>query len=150
MINMDGLSVVGPARDMTVVGFGQNDMQDRLASAAQAQNRRISPEAFPERGSFYRSDHFNLARTGVPVLYAGSGTDLVNGGAERSRTLSEAYIANRYHKPDDEVQPDWDLTGAQQDLQLLYATGRGVADSDVWPQWSTSSEFRAARTAQGR
>ena len=84
------------------------------------------------------------------MLYAGSGSDLVNGGTERSRQLTEAYIANRYHKPDDEVQPDWDLTGAEQDLRLLYATGRGVADSDVWPQWSAQSEFRAARTAQGR
>jgi Zn-dependent M28 family amino/carboxypeptidase len=150
MINMDGLSVVGPAHDMTVVGFGQNDLQDRLAEAAQAQGRRISPEAFPERGSFFRSDHFNLAKTGVPVLYAGSGVDLVNGGADRSRALSEDYIANRYHKPDDEIQPDWDLTGATQDLRLLYAVGRGVADSDAWPAWSASSEFRAARAAQGR
>jgi Zn-dependent M28 family amino/carboxypeptidase len=150
MINMDGLSVVGPARDMIVVGFGQNDLQDRLAEAAQGQGRSISPEAYPERGSFYRSDHFNLAKTGVPVLYAGSGTDLVNGGAERSRALSDAYLATRYHKPDDEIQPDWNLSGAQQDLRLLYAVGRGVADSDAWPAWSASSEFRAARTAQGR
>jgi len=150
MINMDGLSVVGPARDMTVVGFNQNNLQDRLAEAAQAQGRRISPEAFPERGSFYRSDHFNLARTGVPVLYAGSGNDLVDGGTERSRQLSEAYIANRYHKPDDEIQPDWDLSGAEQDLRLLYAVGRGVADSNAWPAWNATSEFRAARTAQGR
>jgi Zn-dependent M28 family amino/carboxypeptidase len=150
MINMDGLSVVGPAHNVTVVGYGQNDLQDRLAEAARGQGRVISPEAFPERGSFYRSDHFNLAKTGVPVLYAGSGNDLVNGGAERSRELSEAFIANRYHKPDDEVQPDWNLTGAEQDLRLLYAVGRGVADGDAWPAWSASSEFRAARTAQGR
>jgi Zn-dependent M28 family amino/carboxypeptidase len=150
MINMDGLSVAGPSQDMTVVGFGQNDLQDRLAEAAHAQDRRISPETYPERGSFYRSDHFNLAKIGVPVLYASGGNDLVNGGPERARQLSEAYIANRYHKPDDEVQPDWDLTGAQQDLQLLYAVGRGVADSDAWPQWSASSEFRARRVADGR
>ncbi|HYD72294.1 MAG TPA: M28 family metallopeptidase [Candidatus Binatia bacterium] len=150
MINMDGLSVVGPAYDMIVVGFGQNDLQDRLAEAAHAQDRRISPEAYPERGSFYRSDHFNLAKTGVPVLYAGSGTDLVNGGLERSRVLSDAYLATRYHKPDDEIQPNWDLTGAEQDLRLLYAVGRGVADSADWPAWSEQSEFRAARTAQGR
>ncbi len=150
MINMDGLSVAGPAYDVTIVGYGQNDLQDRLAEAAHAQDRRIAPEAFPERGSFYRSDHFNLARIGVPVLYAGGGTNLVDGGPERARALSEAYIAHRYHKPDDEIQPDWDLTGAEQDLRLLYAVGRGVADSDAWPQWSETSEFRAARTAQGR
>ncbi len=150
MINMDGLSVVGPARDITVVGYGQNDLQDRLAEAAHVQDRRISPEAFPERGSFYRSDHFNLARIGVPVLYAGGGSDLVDGGAERSRQLSEDYIANRYHKPADEIQPGWNLSGAEQDLQLLYAVGRAVADGAAWPQWSAQSEFRAQRVADGR
>jgi Zn-dependent M28 family amino/carboxypeptidase len=150
MINMDGLSVSGPARDMTVVGWGQNDLQDRLADAARAQDRRLTPQTYPERGSFYRSDHFNLAKIGVPVLYASGGNDLVIGGPERARQISEAYIASRYHKPDDEIQPDWDLSGAVLDLRLLYATGRGVADSEAWPQWSASSEFRAARTAQGR
>ncbi|MBL8547006.1 MAG: M28 family peptidase [Hyphomonadaceae bacterium] len=150
MINMDGLSTVGPSRNMSVVGFGQNDLQDTLATVLLGQDRTISPETYPERGSFYRSDHFNLARTGVPVLYAGAGDDLVNGGRERSRQLAEAYIANAYHKPDDEISDDWDMSGATQDLQALYAVGRGVADSDAWPQWNESSEFRAARTAQGR
>ncbi|MFO1017315.1 MAG: M28 family metallopeptidase [Hyphomonadaceae bacterium] len=150
MINMDGLSTVGPARDVIVVGFGQTDLQDRLVAAARTQGRTVVPEIYPERGSFYRSDHFNLAKIGVPVLYAGAGNDLVNGGPERARQLSDAYLADGYHKPDDEVGPDWDMTGATQDLTLLYQVGREVADSDVWPHWSASSEFRAARTAQNR
>ncbi len=150
MINMDGLSIVGPSREMMVVGYGQSNLDQMLTEAAQTQNRAVNPEAFPERGSFYRSDHFNLAKIGVPVLYAGSGTDLVDGGRERGRALSEAYVANRYHKPDDEITPDWDLTGATMDLELLYAVGRRLADGEEWPVWGETSEFRAAREAQGR
>src|SRR5262249_11708617 len=107
-INMDGLSTVGPARDVVVVGYGQNDLQDTLTRLAQTQDRTVIPEAFPERGTFYRSDHFNLAKIGVPVLYANSGLDLYDGGVERGRALSDDYVANRYHKPSDEVRPNWD------------------------------------------
>ncbi|WP_395645591.1 M28 family metallopeptidase [Terricaulis sp.] len=145
MINMDGLSNMGPARDIIVVGYGQSELDTYLAEAARAQGRVVSPEAFPERGSFYRSDHFNLAKIGVPTLYTGSGIDMVDGGTARGRALSDAYIASRYHKPDDEVTDDWDMSGATNDLRLLYAVGRRVADSNVWPQWSPQSEFRAAR-----
>ena len=147
MINMDGLSVVGPARDMIVVGYGQTDLDQLLAQAAAGQERTITPEAFPERGYFYRSDHFNLARIGVPVLYASSGLDLYAGGIERGRALSDAYTAGRYHKPADEITPDWDMTGAMRDLQLLHAVGRQVADSAAWPSWRADSEFRAVRDA---
>jgi Zn-dependent M28 family amino/carboxypeptidase len=150
MINMDGLSISGPARNLLVVGAGQNQLQDILTEAARRQNRTIAPEVYPERGGFYRSDHFNFAKIGVPALYTGSGNDLVNGGTERARQLSDAFLATRYHKPDDEITPDWDLTGATQDLTLLYEVGRQVADSNTWPQWSATSEFRAARVAQGR
>jgi Zn-dependent M28 family amino/carboxypeptidase len=150
MINMDGLSTVGPARNMVVVGYGQNELQDLLAGALQAQSRVVSPEPYPERGSFYRSDHFNLAKIGVPALYAGAGNDLVVGGPERARQLSDAYTANAYHKPSDEITPDWDMSGATEDLEALYTVGRRVAASEDWPQWNEGSEFRAARTAQGR
>lgn len=152
MINMDGLSVTGPARDITVVGYGQTNLDQMLSEAADGQRRVVSPEAFPERGSFYRSDQFNLAKIGIPVLYTGSGIDLYNGGTARGRALADEYIATRYHKPSDEISPDWDMTGAMRDLQLLYDVGRRVADSNVWPQWRATSEFRAAREAsrQGR
>jgi len=144
-INMDGLNTVGPARDVVVVGYGQTDLQDTLARFAQGQSRTVIPEAFPERGSFYRSDHFNLAKIGVPVLYANSGLDLVDGGVERGRARSDEYVAQRYHKPADEIQPDWDLTGAARDLQLLHDVGREIAMGAAWPAWSQTSEFRSIR-----
>ncbi|MGE0045504.1 MAG: M28 family metallopeptidase, partial [Hyphomonadaceae bacterium] len=146
-INMDGLNYIGPTRDVEVVGYGKSEMDDLITEAAAAQGRRVVPEAFPEHGSFYRSDQLSFARIGVPVLYAGSGNDLVNGGEERGRQLSEDYIANRYHKPSDEVTDDWDMTGASQDLQLLYNVGRRLADSDMWPRWRENAEFRAIREA---
>ena len=93
MINMDGLSAAGPSRDITVVGRGQTDLDQRLAAAAETQNRRIEPEAFPEQGGFFRSDHFNFARIGVPALFTSAGIDLYQGGAARGRALSDAYVA---------------------------------------------------------
>lgn len=144
-INMDGLNIYGAARNMMVVGYGKNSMEDLLRTAAAAQGRVVQPEAFPERGSFYRSDHFNLARIGIPVLYAGGGTDLVNGGEARGRALQDAYIAERYHKPDDEITPDWDITGGVQDLQLFYEVGRTLAYGSAWPVWRPEAEFAAAR-----
>ncbi|MGE0830951.1 MAG: M28 family metallopeptidase, partial [Hyphomonadaceae bacterium] len=126
VINMDGMNYIGPTRDVEVVGLGKSEMDALVTAAAEAQGRRIVADAFPERGSFYRSDQLSFARIGVPVLYARSGIDLVNGGVARGRALSEDYVANRYHKPDDEVTPAWDLTGGAQDLQMLYAVGRNL------------------------
>lgn len=150
MINMDGLSIGGISREINVIGYGQDGLQDMLATAAAAQGRAIARDPFPERGSFYRSDQLNFARIGVPVLYTSAGLDLFDGGVERGRSLANAYLTQRYHKPDDEVTSDWDMTGAMRDLQLLYNVGRGVADSDNWPQWSPSSEFRTVREASRR
>jgi Zn-dependent M28 family amino/carboxypeptidase len=146
-INMDGLSIYGPARDLTVTGFGKSEMDDLVTAAAQTQGRRIRPDPFPERGSFFRSDQFNFARIGVPVLYTGSGIDLVNGGEERGRALVNDYVAHRYHSPQDEISPDWDMSGATQDLTVLYDVGRGLADGSSWPAWRPNAEFRAARQA---
>ena len=146
-INMDGLPTAGLTHDITVVGFGKSEMDDLAARAAQAQGRRVNPDPFPERGSFFRSDQFHFARVGVPVLYTNAGIDLVNGGEARGRALSDDYIANRYHKPQDEIQPDWDMAGAAQDLELLYNVGHGIADGASWPQWRPNAEFRAVREA---
>jgi Zn-dependent M28 family amino/carboxypeptidase len=145
LINMDGLSVAGMSREINVIGYGQTDLQDLLSTAAIAQGRSIVREPFPERGSFYRSDQFNLARIGVPVLYTSPGLNLFDGGTEHGRALSIAYLSERYHKPDDEFSRDWDMSGAMRDLQLLYTVGRQVADSETWPQWSANSEFRHIR-----
>jgi Zn-dependent M28 family amino/carboxypeptidase len=145
-INMDGGSIYGATRDVTITGFGKSDMDDILTGFATAQGRSVVPEPFPEQGGFYRSDHFPLARIGIPVLYARGGIDLVVGGRERGEAVSRAYIADRYHKPDDELTDAWDLTGAVQDLQLYYDVGRSLADSRRWPQWRPTAEFVSART----
>lgn len=146
-INMDGLSNRGRSHDITVIGYGKSEMDDLITAAAQAQGRRVTPDPFPERGSFFRSDQFHFARIGVPVLYTGAGIDLLNGGEARGRQLQDDYIANRYHKPQDEVAPDWDMSGGSEDLSLLYGIGRTLADGTSWPQWRANAEFRAAREA---
>jgi Zn-dependent M28 family amino/carboxypeptidase len=144
---MDNLNVYGPTRDVTVVGYGKTELESRLETHARAQDRVVRPEAFPERGGFYRSDHFNLAKIGIPVLYARGGGDLRNGGPQRGEALANAYVAQRYHKPDDEIADDWDLIGASQDLQLFYALGRELADGDDWPRWLEGAEFGPIREA---
>jgi Zn-dependent M28 family amino/carboxypeptidase len=144
-LNMDGASINGPTRDVIVVGYGKSDLEGLLEIQARAQGRTIRAEENPERGSFYRSDHFNLAKVGIPVLYASGGLDLVNGGVERGKALSEAFIAQRYHKPQDEFDPAWDLTGQQQDLTLFYRVGRGIVDGDAWPNWKPTAEFYPIR-----
>ena len=146
-INMDGLGVAGRSRDFVVVGYGKSEMDELAAAAAEAQGRRITPDPNPERGGFFRSDQFNFARVGVPVLYGAGGLDLINGGEARGRELRDRYLVQGYHKPGDEVTPDWDMRGAADDLSLLYAVGRELVDSDAWPQWRAETEFRATRQA---
>ncbi len=149
-INMDGINNAGLTRDIEVVGFGKSEMDDLIVEAARAQGRRVEPDSAPEAGYFYRSDHLHFAQLGIPVLYTSNGIDMVDGGVERGRAINEAYTANNYHKPSDEVTPDWDMSGGAQDLELLYAVGRRLADGAEWPQWRENAEFRAARTASGR
>ena len=149
-INMDGINNFGPTRDIEVVGFGKSEMDDLITQAAAAQGRRVAPDSNPEAGYFYRSDHLHFAQLGIPVLYTSNGIDMVEGGEERGRAMNEAYTANNYHKPSDEVTPDWDMTGGAQDLELMYAVGRRLADGDEWPQWRENAEFRAAREASRR
>jgi len=149
-INMDGINNLGRTRDIEVVGFGKSEMDDLITRAAQAQGRRVEPDSAPEAGYFYRSDHLHFAQLGIPVLYTSNGIDLLEGGVDRGRALNDAYVANNYHKPSDEVTEEWDMSGGVEDLQLLYAVGRELADSNVWPQWRANAEFRAARVASGR
>ncbi len=144
-INMDGLNVLGATRDIEVVGFGQSNLEDDLGRIAALQGREVVAESSPEAGSFYRSDHFPLAKRGVPMLYAGSGETLVNGGAEAGRAGAQDYNRNRYHQPGDEWSADWDWGGALQDLQVYYEIGRGLAFSDRWPEWRDGSEFKPVR-----
>jgi Zn-dependent M28 family amino/carboxypeptidase len=149
-INMDGLNNFGRTRDIEVVGYGKSEMDDLIAAAASAQGRRVAPDSAPEAGYFYRSDHLHFAQLGIPVLYTSNGIDMIEGGEARGRALNEAYTANNYHKPSDEVTADWNMTGGAEDLALLYTVGRQLADSSAWPQWRQNAEFRAARQASGR
>ncbi len=146
-INMDGLNVIGLARNIVVVGYGKSELENYLDRAAAAQGRTVEPEPSPERGFFFRSDHFSLARPGVPMLYAESGEDLVNGGRPAGRAAAEDYTVNRYHAPADEYDPNWNWDGAIQDLELYFAIARELANSRDWPNWNPDAEFRAARDA---
>ena len=122
-------------------------IQWMLADAATEQDRVIVQEPTPENGFYFRSDHFNFAKVGVPALYAKGGITHREKGAEYGREMAVDYVTNRYHKPSDEYSADWDLRGMEQDVQLLYAVGKRVADSDGWPQWLEGSEFKARRDA---
>lgn len=144
-INMDGLNMIGRTKDVIVIGAGKSGLEGLLTPLATAQGRRIVPEPTPEKGFFYRSDHFSFAKRGVPMIYFDSGEDLVNGGVTAGRAASEDYTSNRYHKPDDEYDPKADWTGAVEDLMLNYQLGRQLADGSVWPNWNKDAEFRAAR-----
>lgn len=144
VINLDAMPVLGPSRDMTVVGFGSSELEDLLKSVADQQGRVLHAEATPEDGFYFRSDHFNFAKAGVPSLYAKGGEDLIEGGTAAGQAAQVAYRDNRYHKPSDEYSPEWNVTGAVQDLEALYAVGRTVAGSDRWPAWYPGNAFRAA------
>ena len=144
-INMDGLNVIGRTRDVTVIGKGKSELEAILARYAKGQNRTLVAEAAPEKGSFFRSDHFSLAKYGVPMIYFDSGEDLVNGGVEAGAAASEDYTTNRYHKPQDEYRADWNWGGAVEDLTLNYQIGRNLATITAWPNWFPSAEFKAIR-----
>lgn len=146
-INMDGLNFTGRMSDIVVVGYGASQMEDILAEAAKKQGRTLTPEANPEKGGYYRSDHFNFAKNGVPILYAGGGTVDRLRGADYVKQRKADFIANYYHAPTDEIQDDWDVEAAIEDLRLYYEVGHKIAFSDQWPQWSEGNEFRAIREA---
>jgi Zn-dependent M28 family amino/carboxypeptidase len=146
-LNMDNLAPIGPARDVVVVGYGASGLDDYLRRAAEQRGRTLSREPTPEKGLYYRSDHFNLAKQGVPMLYPKPGIDLVDGGQEAGRAWLDAYVANHYHKASDEYDPAWNVDGTLADLALYYDVGRAVANESGWPQWSDESEFRAIREA---
>lgn len=145
VINMDVLNAYGPTEDIVVVGFGNSTLEDVLAQEAKSQNRRIVPEATPEKGSFYRSDHFEFAKQGVPALYASSGVVARNQPADYVKQWKERYTANDYHKLTDEVSNDWNLEGAVEDLQLFLRVGYRVANTAKFPEWKEGTEFKAKR-----
>ncbi len=146
-VNIDADPPEGRAHDLTVIGSGASELEDMLATALKSQNRVISPDAEPEKGHFYRSDHISLAKVGVPMLDPDGGYDLIDGGKAAGQAVRDDYREHRYHQPSDEYDPHWDLTGPVDDMKALYAFGRNLADSDRWPNWRNGNEFRAIRDA---
>lgn len=145
--NMDRLSIFGPVHDITVIGYGSSELELYLEAAAANQDRRVTSEPTPEKGYFYRSDHFNFAKQGVPVLYIRGGVDHVEHGEEYGMRQHADYVTYRYHTPADEFDPDWDFRGTVQDIELLYTIGRRLASETVFPNWNLGNEFRAIRDA---
>ncbi len=144
-INMDGMNQWGRTKDIIVIGSGNSTLEDVLAEAAKRQQRILKDDAEPEKGFFYRSDHFEFAKQGVPALYVDSGTDYVGKPDGYAKTKREEYTTNDYHKVSDEIKPDWDLTGAVEDFQLMFRVGYSVANGDRWPEWKPGTEFKAVR-----
>jgi Zn-dependent M28 family amino/carboxypeptidase len=144
-INIDGVNQWGRTKDITVVGMGASDLDDYLRDAAAVQNRTLRPDPEPEKGFYYRSDHFNFAKQGVPALYTDSGVEYLGKPPEYGRQKREEYTNKDYHQPSDEVKPDWDLSGAVEDAQLMYLVGYRVANADQIPEWKPGNEFRAKR-----
>lgn len=153
-INMDVLNFYGRTSDITVVGLGNSTLDDVLSQAAAEQGRKLSPDPTPERGSYYRSDHFNFAKKGVPALYADGGSQFIGKPADYGEKKSQEYNRNDYHKPSDDVKSDWDLSGAVEDLKLLFTVGYRIANTDKFPEWKPGTEFKAVRekmlSASGR
>lgn len=149
-VNMDALQMAGPARDVTVVGLGKSQLDRFLEAALEADGRTITPDSKPEAGYYYRSDHFALAKLGVPMLYVDGGLDLVDGGRAAGEAVAADYTANRYHGPKDEFDESWDWSGVMADLQLYYRLGRMMATSTAWPNWNEGDEFRGIRDASCR
>ena len=146
-INMDALYAGGPTRDVAVIGYGSSELEEYLSEAAKAQDRVLKPEPTPERGFFYRSDQFNLAKKGVPVVYTKLGTDDREHGAAWGKQQQDDYVAQRYHKPSDEYAADIDFRGSLDDLELFFAVGYRLSRENDWPNWYDGNEFRAARDA---
>ena len=147
-LNMDGLNQWGRTRDLTIVGLGQSELDDVASDIAGELGRTLAPDPEPEKGFYYRSDHFAFARAGIPAFYTDPGVEYIDKPEGYGLQKRNEYTANDYHKVTDEVKPDWDMAGAVEDLTFLYLMGRRLADGGEWPAWSETSEFRALREAQ--
>jgi Zn-dependent M28 family amino/carboxypeptidase len=147
VINLDAMTMVGPAKDMTVIGLGNSELDDWLAPIAAAQKRVLKQESSPEKGTFFRSDHFSFAKAGVPAVYAKGGIESLEKGAEFGQSVIDEYTGEHYHKAADNFDPNWDLRGVVQDLNALQLLGKGLANSDQWPNYREGNAFKKARDA---
>ena len=145
VLNIEMLSPDGPNRDIASWGNGRVSLESDLKRVAEAHGRRYSPDPNLEAGFFYRADHFAFARAGVPAITVGAGLDRIDGGVASGKALRDAYFAKCYHQPCDAWRATWDATGQAQDVELLHALGREIADGGAWPHWQDGSEFKATR-----
>ena len=146
-LNIDAMQPIGRTKDMVVVGYGASELEDLLKEHLDETDRVIVPDPTPEAGYFYRSDHVSFAKKGVPMLYADGGIDARDGGIAAGRAFADTYRVQRYHKPMDEYDASWDMTGMEEDVKALYAVGLKVIQSDIWPTWYPGNEFEAIRKA---
>ncbi len=149
-INMDGLNVHGRTKDLTLIGYGASDLDDYAREAAGEQGRTIRSDPEPEKGFYYRSDHFNFAKLGVPALDPDEGIEFIGKPAEYGQKVRDDYTEHDYHKPTDVIKPDWDLSGAVEDLKVFFAVGYRVAQASKYPEWKPGNEFKATRDAMLR
>ncbi len=144
-INIDGMNIWGRTRDVAVVGLGKSTLDDWIRAIAEGQGRTVRAEAFPDKGSYYRSDHFSLARVGVPSAYLDAGTEVAGKPEGWAREQQEGWLKAHYHQPSDDLTDEWDLAGAIEDAQLLFFLGAKVADAPTLPEWRPGDEFEPAR-----
>jgi len=146
-INMDSWNLHGRTKDLTLIGYGASDLDDYARDVAAEQGRVVHGDAEPEKGFYYRSDHFNFAKQGVPALNPDAGVDYIGKPPEYAKQVRDEWNQNRYHTPKDIIYPDWDLSGTNEDLKVLFAVGYRVAQADKFPEWKAGNEFRAKREA---
>lgn len=147
-INMDGITTWGPMKDLTVVGYGQSELEDLAEEIAKKQGRYIIPDPDPGKGYFFRSDHFQFAKVGIPALYASGSSEHMTLGKEYIDSLNLVYLTSQYHRPQDEYQPDfWTFDGMALDGALMMEVGYRLANSESWPSWKDGSEFKSIRDA---
>jgi hypothetical protein len=144
-INLDGMNIFGRTKDLTLIGYGKSSLDPIIVSLAKMQGRTVGPDQFPDRGFFYRSDQFNLAKVGVPAAYFDSGTDVIGKPPGWGKEKIEEWEDKHYHQPSDELKSDWDLAGAVEDARLDFWLGAKVANADRMPEWNRGDEFEAAR-----
>ena len=144
-INMDMMGLAGKTKDIVVYGYGQSDLEDYAEVSAKKQGRVIVPDPVPSSGLYYRSDHFNFAKVGIPSLFTGSGVDNVSRGREWGLQQVAAFTKARYHSPQDDFDAIKDRSGIVEDVRLLFDMGYRLSNETTFPKWKTGSEFKAAR-----
>lgn len=145
VINMDGTNIIGRTHDVNVIGYGKSNLDSVVAAVAKSQKRIVTPDHFPDRGYYYRSDQFSLAKIGVPGVYLHSGIEVVGKPAGWGKQQLDEWVEKIYHQPSDEYSEDWNLSGALEDTRLLYEVGRRIANQADMPAWTAGDEFEAAR-----